>query len=84
MLFVLLFAVVVGCSFLLIVGVYRCLLLFVAVDVCPYRWLRVVVAVCCLLLLDGRCGCSLFAAVVASVAVACGYLLVLFVVVGAC
>ena len=64
---------------------YRCLLLFVVVDVCYYCLLRVVVVVCyCLQFFDCRRCCSLFAVVVASVAVVRGYLLVLLVVVGAC
>ena len=64
---------------------YRCLLLYVVVDVCYYCLLRVVVVVCyCLLIVDGCRCCSMFAVVVASVAVVRGYLLVLFVAVGAC
>ena len=79
--------VVCGCcwlSFLLIVGVSRCLLLVVIVEVCSYVLRVVVVVGCCLLLVDGcRCG-LLFAVVVASDAVVFVYLLVLFVVAVAC
>ena len=64
---------------------YNCLLLVAVVDNCSYGLLHVVVAVSCLLLIiDGCRCCSLFAVVVANIAVVCGYLLVLFAVVGAC
>ena len=69
----------------LIVGVYRRLLLCVVADDCSPCVLHVVVVVCsCVLLVDCCRCCSLFAVVVATVAVVCDYLLVLFVVVGAC